>query len=711
MSPGGPRRIGVLGAGPGGLYFALLAKKADPSREVVVVERNAPDATFGWGVVFSDETMGALRDADRETYQRILDSFARWGAIDIRFRGETVRSRGHVFSGTPRRGLLMILRERCLDLGVRLEFGREVPSLEAFAEEGFDLIVAADGLNSLTRRQHAELFQPSEEVHRTKYVWYGTDLVFDAFTFIFRDTPHGMFQVHAYPFDAGTSTFIVETLTSTWERAGLAEATEQESMEFCRELFAEELDGHALLSNRSLWTSFVTLRCGSWHAGNVVLLGDAVHTAHFTIGSGTKLAMEDSIALASALDLHGDDLERALTDYELERQPSVDRIQEAARESASYFENVERYAAFEPLRFAFNLLTRSGRITHLELEKRDPSFVARVDAAFAGGSAGSLVAPPPVLAPLGVRGMSLANRVAVAADLTAPGGTWETAAASGAALLMVDGVAVSPEGRATVRSPGLWSDEQAEGWKDLASRLVASEPVRQGVVLTHAGRRAAMRPASDGVDRPLRGGAWTTVGPSAIPLTPRHPAPTELEPDGIARIAGDFASAAGRAAAWGSVSLVVVDAAHGHLLASFISPLTNHRTDAYGGSLANRMRFPLEVFERVRAVWPSDLPAGVRLTCSDMARGGFDADDAVVVARALRDLGCDLIEVAAGQTVHGGQPDYRRLFLVPFADRIRGEVGIVTMVGGSITKPDDANTILAAGRADLVVVDPRIYAV
>jgi anthraniloyl-CoA monooxygenase len=445
-----------------------------------------------------------------------------------------------------------------------------------------------------------------------------------------------------------------------------------------------------------------------------VLLGDAAHTAHFTIGSGTKLAMEDSIALASALDLHGDDLEHALTDYELERQPAVERLQEAARESAAYFESVGRYATFEPLRFAFNLLTRSGRITHLELEKRDPAFVARVDARFAGNRAGALVAPPPLLAPLGLRGISLANRVAISVDVSGTDGPgrWEAVLESGAGLMIVDHVAVSAEGRPSAASPGLWSDDQVAGLMDTVSRISADgrRPER-GVVLTHAGRRGSMRPPSDGVDRPLRDGGWETVAPSALPLTARHPVPKELDADGIARIADDFASAAGRAAASGSLSLVMVDMAHGRLLASFLSPMTNRRTDAWGGSLENRMRFPLEVFERVRAAWPPDLPAGVQLTCSDMARGGFDVDGAVVVAGALRDRGCDLIEVAAGQTIHGGQPDYRRLFLVPLADRIRNEAGVVTMVGGNITKPDDANTILAAGRADLVSIDPRLYAV
>jgi anthraniloyl-CoA monooxygenase len=714
----GPRRIGVLGAGPGGLYFALLAKKSDPSRDIIVVERNPPDATFGWGVVFSDETMGSLRDADRETYQRILDSFARWGAIDVRFKGETVRSRGHVFSGTPRRGLLMILQERCRELGVRLEFLREVPSVEGFVgEDGdpFDLVVAGDGVNSTIRREHADWFGPAEDVHGTKFVWYGTDLVFDAFTFIFRDTPHGMFQVHAYPFDAGTSTFIVETRTSTWERAGLGDATEEGSMAFCRELFAEDLAGHALMSNRSLWTSFVTLRCASWHHGNIVLLGDAAHTAHFTIGSGTKLAMEDAIALASALDVHGDDVERALTDYELDRQPVVERFQEAARESATYFENVGRYASFEPLRFTFNLLTRSGRITHLELEKRDPAFVRRVDAMFA--SAGDLVPPPPSLAPLTLEGLHLANRVAVsvpARDDAVDGALSEgfraavaDAFATGAGLVVTEPIAVSPEGRITAGSAGLWDERHLEGW---APTVEASpREVLLTVVLSHAGRRGSCRSRSEGADRPLREGGWETVAPSPIPYTPGHPVPRALHPPEMVTIADEFGQAADLVLRTGAAALIL-DLAHGHLLASFLSPLTNRREDGNGGSLDARMRFPLDVFDVVRAQWPADRALGVRLGCSDWARGGFDVEEAIVVARELVRRGCDLIEVAAGQTVPRGEPDYGRLYLVPFADRVRNEAAVPVMVGGNVTKQDEVNTILAAGRADICLVDRRIYA-
>ncbi|TMK84450.1 MAG: hypothetical protein E6G44_10025, partial [Actinobacteria bacterium] len=401
-------RIAVVGGGPAGLYFGLLAKKANPDHEIAIYERNPPDATYGWGVVFSEETLGALRDADRPTYDRITESFATWNAIDIRHRGETVRSRGHAFSGLARKQLLGILQDRCAQLGVETRFLEEVAELPPA-----DLVVGADGVNSLARRLHEEAVRPSQHLHGTKYGWFGTDLVFDAFTFIFRESEHGLFQVHAYPFDAATSTFIVECPEATWRAAGLDQASEADSIAFCEDLFAEDLGGHSLLSNRSLWMGFVTLRCDAWHHGNVVLLGDAAHTAHFTIGSGTKLAMEDAIALVDALERRPGHLSAALVDYEMERQPVVERFQQAALESASYFENVGRYASFEPVQFAFNLLSRSGRITHLELTRRDPRFVAAVDSWFAASAGGAargnrsptLVAPPPpLLAPLRLRG-------------------------------------------------------------------------------------------------------------------------------------------------------------------------------------------------------------------------------------------------------------------------------------------------------------------
>jgi anthraniloyl-CoA monooxygenase len=711
-------RIAVLGGGPAGLYFSLLMKKADPSHEIQVIERNPPDATFGWGVVFSEETLGGFRDADFETYTEITDTFARWGAIDIRYRGQTVRSRGHVFSAIARKELLAILQRRCRELGVELQFEREVSDLGEF--EGHDLLVGADGVNSTVRPAFADHLRPSLDVHPTKFAWFGTDLVFDAFTFLFRQNEHGLFQVHAYPFDGSTSTFIVECPEPVWRRAGLDRATEDESIAYCERLFAEELGGHRLLSNRSVWISFVTLRLESWHAGNVVLLGDAAHTAHFTIGSGTKLAMEDAVSLAAALTRHKD-VHAAAIDYEMERQPVVERFQEAARESAVYFENVRRYAEFHPLQFAFNLLTRSGRITHLELEKRDPVFLSRVDGWFAAqaagrhdrdGAGGITIAPPPLFAPVRIRGVELANRVVLSPvseddaeeGIPNPGlrQRLRAAATRGAGLVQTELVAVSAHGRITPGTPGLYSDQQAEAWQGIVE-AVHAEGSKIAVAIGHAGPRGASRPRREGVDRPLPTGGWPLLAASATPFSRFSDTPHELN-EKMADVTEDFVTAA-RLAAEAGFDMLEVHAAQGYLLASFLSPLMNHRTDQYGGSLENRMRFPLAVVDSVREAWPADRPLFVALLATDLVAAGFNLDDALVVATALRDHGCDLVQPLAGQTSLRAVPSFARFYLVPAADRIRNEAHVPTMAGGNLATADEANTILAAGRADLCLMD------
>jgi anthraniloyl-CoA monooxygenase len=712
-------RIGVLGGGPAGLYFALLAKKANPDHEVFVVERNAPDATFGWGVVFSEETLGVLREADHESYLDITDAFMRWSAIDVVYDDEVVRSGGHVFSGVARQRLLQILQERCRSLGVQLFFHEELPDLSRF--DDCDLVVAADGVNSTVRKLHSDAFKPTLDVHRSKYVWFGTDLVFDAFTFIFRKSEHGIFQVHAYPFDAQTSTFIVECNQGTWERAELEGLGEQESIAFCEELFAPELAGHKLMSNRSVWISFVTVKCESWHHGNVVLVGDAAHTAHFTIGSGTKLAMEDAMALNDALLAHPGTLEAALTAYEMERQPVVDRFQEAARESATYFENVIRYTHFHPLQFSFQLLTRSGRITHLELERRDPAYLARVDRWFvanphAGQPAPAAVPPwpqvtppPPLFARLALGERLLDNRVvlrAVAEDDADDGQMNDVLrerllelVSLRSGLVTTEFVAASPDGRISPGTPGLYRDPQIE--------LSLHWPVC--LLLGHAGRRGATRPRRRGVDYPLREGGWPLLSASPIPYTPRSQVPKEMDLADMQRVLGDFVSATERAAALGA-AMLMLDCSHGYLLASFLSPLSNRRTDAYGGSLENRLRYPLEVLDAVRGAWPQGRPLAVRYSATDWAPGGMARTDSLDVALAFKEHGAAILDVMAGQTVAEQRPHYGRFFLVPYSDVVRNELRIPTMTSGNITTADEVNTILAAGRADLVVMDPRRYA-
>jgi anthraniloyl-CoA monooxygenase len=678
-------KVRIIGAGPAGLYLAILLKKADPKHDVAVVERNAPDATFGFGVVFSEEALGALRDADPESHLQITDTFARWPAIDIHYRGRLLRSRGHAFSAIPRKLLLQILQRRARELGVELRFETEASEIP-----DADLVVGADGVNSLVRRTYAPDFGEKVTPQGCKYVWFGTDLVLDAFTFIFKPTESGLVQVHAYPFDEHTSTWIVECPEQTWRAVGFDAMDEAESLNACEALFGEELQGHRLMSNRSLWTSFLLVRNESWHRGNVVLIGDAAHTAHFSIGSGTKLAMEDAIALAQAFLRHPRDLERALVDYELERQPVVERFQQAAGESAAYFARVGRYAHMDPMPFAFNLLTRSGRITHANLAQRDPQFVRVLDASFHGGGPGA-VAPPPLFAPW----HDLRNRVVRA---TTEPEEMPALARSGAGLVLAGPVAATLDGRISPDTPTI----QDDAWADVVNEVHASG-AQAGVLLTHAGRRGSTRPNAHGADLPLRQDGWPLVAPSPIAYAPRMPVPRQADGDAMKRVCDGFAEAARRVAGVG-FDVLELDMGHGYLLASFLSPESNRREDEYGGDLAGRMRFPLDVLDAVREAWSGLL--AVRLNVIDGTRHGLKLPEGIAIARELAAHGCGLVHVVAGQTVpEAPQADYRRGFLTPLADRVRAEARVPTLVGGYLTTPDEANTILGAGRADLCLLD------
>ncbi|MBD0282465.1 MAG: FAD-dependent monooxygenase [Thermoleophilaceae bacterium] len=695
-------RVRIVGAGPAGLYLAVLLKKADPSHDVEVVERNLPDATFGWGVVFSEGTLGELRDADPETHVEITDTFARWPTVDIRYRGRLLRSRGHAFSAIGRRRLLQIMQRRALGLGVGLRFETEVSDVNGLAAEA-DLLVGADGVNSLVRRTYAAEFGEQVAPQGCKYVWFGTDLVLDAFTFIFKRTDAGIVQVHAYPFDERTSTWIVECPETTWRGLGFDAMNEGESLAACEALFADELRGHHLLSNRSLWTSFPLVRNDTWHRPGIVLLGDAAHTAHFSIGSGTKLAMEDAIALSQALVRHPRDIERALLDYELERQPVIERFQQAAGESAAYFTRVERYAHMDPMPFAFNLLTRSGRVTHANLAQRDPQFVRVLDAWFPGGGLlePGAVAPPPLFAPWKAGAVELRNRVVRA---SAEPDRLPALARSGAGLVVAGPVAVTLDARISPDTPTLDDDASAAAWAALVDDVHAARAAA-AVSLTHAGRRGSTRPPTHGADVPLRDGGWPLVAPSPIAYAPRMPVPRAMDAGDMARVGQAFAAAARRAAGAG-FDMLEVDMGHGYLLASFLSPASNRREDEYGGELVGRLRFPLEVLDAVRQGWPEDRPLAVRLNVMDGTRRGLQLGEGIAIAGDLAEHGCGLIHVVAGQTVpEAAQADYRRGFLTPLADRVRAEARVPTLVGGYITTPDEANTLLGAGRADLCLLD------
>jgi anthraniloyl-CoA monooxygenase len=668
-------RITVVGAGPSGLYLAILLKKAEAAHEITVVERNAPDATFGWGVVFSEETLGALRDADYPTYLEITDSFARWTSIDIRYQGKALRSTGHTFSAIKRTHLLDILQRRARSLGVSLRFGVEVSTVEPA-----DLVVAADGANSTLRRSGS--FGTSVEPQGCKYVWFGTDLVLDAFTFIFKPTEFGLFQVHAYPFDEHTSTFIVETTAETWRRSGLADVSEEDSMGFCADLFESDLDGHRLMSNKSIWLDFPLVRNRHWHDGNVVLIGDAAHTAHFSIGSGTKLAMEDAIALANGFVRHPSDVEQALVDYELERQPVVERFQQAAGDSAAYFGRVRHYQELAPIQFAFNLLTRSGRISHANLTQRDPQLVRVLDAWFAGATEPGAVAPPPMFAPLTLGGLTLRNRVVRVGD--------EAAASAGAGLVLTGLVSVSPDGRTTPDCPVM-----DDSWAPAVAKVHEAGGLA-GLRLGHAGRRGAVRPS--GVDVPLRDG-WPLLSASPLRYAPFGAVPREMAVSDMDRVRAEFVAAAEQAAAAG-FDVLELDMADGYLLASFLSPLSNRRTDAFG---QDRLSFPLSIVDAVRPAFPAVL--AVRITATDWT-GGLTVEDAIENARAMAAHGVDLVHVRAGHSTANSRPEYRRGYLTTLSDRLRNEANVPTLVGGYLTTPDEVNTIIAAGRADLCLFDP-----
>jgi anthraniloyl-CoA monooxygenase len=701
-------KITILGAGPAGLYAALLLKKNDPRAEIRVIERNPADATYGWGVVFSDRTLAAFQEADYTSYKAISESFVIWDTIAVRYRETEIRCSGHVIAGIARKRLLGILQDRCRELGVALEFEREVNDLADLG--GYDLLIGADGVNGLTRRTYEQALGPKIEPGRARFVWFGSDLLLDCFTFFFRESEHGLFQVHAYPFTGDRSTFIVECSEETWRRAGLDQASEEESIAYCERLFAPDLKGARLLSNRSLWVSFQTLRTARWHSSNVVLLGDAAHTAHFSIGSGTKLAMEDAIALANALSQYPErypDLERALSEYELQRKPVVETLQAAAHESRVYFETLSHYLNLEPVPFTFNLLTRSGRVTYDDLRLRDPRFGELVDCWYVALMYEDQrkmvqIAPPPAFTELQVAGLTFANRVvsmntefvgAPYLGLLFPGKEEETQpseAVSKAARIGPYDLAVGDKWEQLARS---WIGEYRTSAKWPRSAF--------GLILNHAGRRGATRPDKSG--RPLREGAWPLLAPSALPYTAKSQVPRAMTRENMQRVREEFVGATRRADAAG-FDLLLLHMAHGYLLASFLSPLTNQRTDEYGGALENRLRFPLKVFDAVRAVWPGEKPLGVALNADDCAPGGYTIEDAVAVARILKEHGCDLIQPLAGQTVPEGAPAYGPGFLTRYSDRIRNEAGIPTLVGGYLTTMNEVNTVLAAGRADLCIL-------
>jgi anthraniloyl-CoA monooxygenase len=712
------KKIVCLGGGPAGLYFAILAKKANPTWHITVIERNRYDATFGWGVVFSDKTMDGFKDADAQTHASITEAFRHWDDIDVFFKGRKLTSGGHGFCGIGRIALLQILQRRAARLGVKLHFQSEVTDPEEYADK-YDLVIGADGGNSTTRRRYEDVFKPNIEVRHNRFIWLGSRRKLDAFTFDFKETEWGWFNLHAYRFDADWSTFIIETPEKNWLKAGIDQMTVKQSIALCQKLFAERLDGLPLISNArhlhgsAVWLKFHRVLCEKWFHKNIVLIGDAAHTAHFGIGSGTKLAMEDAIALARVLSRHGGDVAEALAAYQEEREIEALKLQSAARNRMEWFEDVERYVHLEPEQFTYSLLTGSQRIGHENLKLRDPAYVANVESWFAARS-GVDHPVPPMFTPFTVRGVSLKNRVIVSpmAMYMARDGVPSdfhlvhlgARAMGGAAMVVTEMTCVSPAARITPACPGIWNDKQLAAWKRIVDYVHTQTTAKIALQLGHSGRKGSTRRAWEGMDQPLETGNWPIVSASPLPYieglsqTPRQATRADMD-----RVQADFIAATERGITAG-FDWIEFHCAHGYLMSSFVSPLTNHRTDQYGGSLENRCRFPLEVFKAMRAVWPQEKPMSVRISAHDWVPGGLTPEDAARVACLFKAAGADVIDCSSGQVSKAEQPVYGRMFQVPFSDRIRNEVGVPTIAVGNIFESDHVNTIIAAGRADLCAI-------
>ncbi|BCJ32204.1 bifunctional salicylyl-CoA 5-hydroxylase/oxidoreductase [Actinocatenispora sera] len=713
-------RVAIVGGGPGGLYLATLLKGIDPGHDITVWERNAPDDTFGFGVVFSDETLGSIEGADPVVHATMEQRFARWTDIDVSFAGHEFTVGGQGFAAMSRKELLEILQRRVAELGVAVHYRTAAPDVDALRRE-YDLVVAADGVHSTVRARYADVFSPRLDLRRNKYIWFGTDLVFEAFQFFVKHTEWGTMQIHGYPYSDAGSTFIVEMHEDVWRAAGL-DRTEREELapgasdEYAvariGEIFADELRGHRILTNNSKWLNFTTVRNEVWHHGNVVLLGDAAHTAHFSIGSGTKLAMEDALALAACLHEHPG-IEPALAAYQQERKPVVESTQRAAQASLEWFENIGMYADQEPAQFVFNLLTRSRRITFDNLKERDHDFANRMEAEFARHQ-GSAEVTPAMFQPVSIGELRLRNRVIVSSmDMySATDGVPDdfhlvhlgSKALGGAGLVMTEMICTSPEGRITPGCTGLWSDEQRDAWRRVTDFVHRRSTARIGAQLGHSGRKGSTKLMWEGMDEPLDAGNWEVVGPSPVPYGEGCHVPREATRADLDRIRDEFVAAARRAVDAG-FDLIEVHAAHGYLLSAFLSPVSNRRTDEYGGDVAHRLRYPLEVFDAVRAAVPAHLPVTVRISATDWLPDGNTAEDAVEMARAFVEHGAAAIDVSTGQISKDERPAFGRSYQTPFADVIRHRVAAGTDVKviavGAISSYDDVNSILLAGRADL----------
>ncbi len=724
-------RIAVIGGGPAGLYFSSLIKQLNPEADITVWERNAPDDTFGFGVVFSDQTLSGIKASDRSVFNDMGDSFAYWDDVDIDLNGTTIVVGGNGFAAMSRKELLNVLQKRALSHGVPVHFQTEAPPVEELMEN-YDLVIACDGVNSPIREKFADHFGTTIDPRECKYMWLGTDKVFEAFEFIVRDTPHGVIQVHAYPMDAHGSTFIVEMHEDVWRAGGFdavdlnslpSGASDEESIARLREIFADVLDGHELIANNSKWIAFRTIRNQSLVYKNLVLLGDSAHTAHFSIGSGTKLAMEDSLSLAACIG-EEPDLASALAAFNTERLPVIKSTQRSAQASMEWFEEIGQYTHQDPVQFAFNLMTRSRRITYDNLLERDPSFIKSVDTWLlenevkSGRVPAGTTSRPPMFLPFVMRDLVLPNRVVVAPMQTysAQDGLPNefhsvhlgARALGGAGLILTEFAAISPDGRATPGCTGIWNDAQRDAWHKIVNFVHTTES-KIGIQIGHAGPKASTKVMSEGRDKPLDSGGWEVIGASPVAFSPSSQVPKEMTRADMDTVIREFVEATVRAAE-ANFDLLEIQVSHGTLLASFLSPVTNKRTDSFGGQVENRLTFPLEVFDAVRQAWPTGRPISVRISATDWVPEGLTDADAVAISKAFIDHGADILDVSTGETTSAEKPAYGRSYQTPFSDRIRNLIGAPTIAVGAISSWDDVNTIIAAGRADLCAIGrPHLY--
>ena len=714
-------KIVCIGGGPASLYFSLLAKKNNPEWQINIYEQNPDNVTWGFGVVFSDETMDNFKGADCKSYKAITDSFVHWDDIDVFHKGQKITSSGHGFAGMQRLKLLQILEARAIELGVVIKHDAIVDSIEPYKDA--DLIIAGNGITSFVRDLYSDEFGTEFVLRRNKFVWLGTTKKFDAFTFYFNENDDGLWRAHCYQYMPGNSTFIVECTDETFEKAGLERATEKDTVAYLLEVFKKELGGEHLITNNSLWRNFPQVKNTKYYHDNIVLLGDALHTAHFSIGSGTKLAMEDAVALNDSINGFDGDLLRALPEFQKVRQPAVDSIQRAAKVSMEWFEDVERYYdKMEPMEFSYSLLTRSLRINHENLSSRDTKLVAEIDAVVAekaaqqSGVPVGQITPPPIFTPYKLRDMVLDNRITLSPMCMYSAtdgivGDWHlvhlgSRAMGGAGLIMTECTAITAEGRITLGCSGMYSDDHINAWRRVVDFVHKNSFAKIGMQLGHAGRKASTRLQWEGGEKeqlPSKDDNWPIMAASPIPYTEKNQTPKEMDRKDMDCLIADYVAAANRAQEAG-FDMLELHCAHGYLLNTFLSPKTNHREDAYGGSIENRMRFPLEVYLALRSAWPDEKPISARISANDWIEGGFVPEDAVQVAKAFKAVGCDIMDVSSGQVVVEEEPNYGRLFQLPFSEKIRLEAEIPTMTVGNIQSYADANSIIAGGRADICVI-------